>query len=52
MKQHWTEGERVIFKEEKEVCSCYLPDGTVCSLREDGRIQCPFCGKPVKNQGG
>lgn len=51
LKKHWTEAERVIFREEKEVCGCYLPDGTVCLLREDGRIQCPFCGHPIKNQG-
>jgi len=49
MKQHWTEGERKVFLD-KGVCSCYLGVGVKCKLRDDGRMICPYCRLPIRNQ--
>lgn len=32
------------------ICNCYLKVGTKCSLREDGRLICPYCHLPIRNQ--
>ena len=34
----------------EDTCNCYLAMGTRCSLREDGRVICPHCHLPIRNQ--
>ena len=33
----------------EEICKCDIPYGIICKLREDGRILCPFCNKPIRS---